>query len=111
MRIVGNRKTLVVSQRGAKAGTVLYGCGVSNQGLRVQILQDQEKGHEGPLHGRFTLLDTGDNVHADALQPLLFRETDAAEVLRLIRQERPACVSVVNARSLLVETAVPVGSV
>jgi len=103
MKLIAERKTLLLSRRGARAGEVLCGCGLNNQGLRLQVLEDQARGHEGPIRGRFVLLELGDNVHAEALAPLLNQETDAQEVLAAIRRERPACVSVVNARSLAVE--------
>jgi len=103
MRAIGELKRLLVSQHGAQAGSVLCGCGLTNQGLRVRVLQDQARGGEGPLRGRFIILDVGENTHSDALLPLLNEETNAQEVLRLIREEHPACVSVVNARTLLVE--------
>ena len=50
------------------------------------------------------LVDVGDNKHSPFLERLLGRTTDAEEVLRVIRQGSAACVSVVNANILTVET-------
>jgi hypothetical protein len=71
----------------------------NNRGLRVRVAQLQPPG-EGPLIGLFELLNTGTNRHAEALQSLLGRMTDASQVLQIIRQGCPACVSVVNRRLL-----------
>jgi hypothetical protein len=106
MRPLGEVKRHLVSRRGAQAGAIVRGCGIFNRGLRVQVLQEQPREHEGPLHGRFIILDVGENAHSDALIPLVNEETDAEQVLRVIREEHPACISVVNARSLYVESGV-----
>jgi len=105
LKLMRNRKNKLVNRQGARAGTVLYGTGLSNQGLRLLILEDQERGRDGPLNGRFILLDTGENMHSDSLQELVNQETDADKVLRVIRQDRPACVNVVN-RNILIPEAV-----
>jgi hypothetical protein len=82
---------------------VLRGVGPANRGLRLRVLEEQPRGHEGPLLGRFVLLDAGEGKHAGALRPLLNREADADEVLAAIRREHPGCVSVVVAWRLAVE--------
>src|SRR5436190_14693411 len=89
-----------VSDVGAAAGSVLRGAGLNNQGLRIRVLQGQSRGHGGAVGGRFVLLEVGDNLHSRVLDGLAGRETDAAEVLGLIRQDRPGCVSPVNANIL-----------
>jgi hypothetical protein len=66
-------------------------------------LQEQARGHDGPIRGRFVILGVGDNKHSPALAALLGRATDAGEVLALIRREHEACVSVVNTNILVVE--------
>ena len=102
-----------VAQTGAQAGGVLRGAVKRNKGLRVRISQDQPPGHTGPLRGPFEILDAGDNPHAAALEGLLGKATEAGEVLRIIRQGHPACVSVVNANILTAErpgAAVPGGA-
>jgi hypothetical protein len=101
MNHIPAKKVLTVSMRGASAGAVLRGCGVSNQGLVVKVLQEQVKGNDGGLKGRFLILDPGTNKHSPVLRELLQRPTDAAEVLGLIRRQHPGCVSVVNANSLV----------
>jgi hypothetical protein len=63
-------------------------------------LHDQDKGHGGAIRGPFLILDAGDNKHSQALEGLLNRVTDAAEVLDLIRRGHPACVHVANANIL-----------
>ena len=92
-----------VSRRGAAADSVLRGSGISNQGLRVRILQAQPRDRDGPILGPFVLLDAGKNRHTEALAPLVNRVTDSQEVLRIIRKEHPACVNVVNANILGLE--------
>jgi hypothetical protein len=76
---------------------------VSNRGLRLQISQDQARGHDGPIQGSFVILDVGDNVHSQSLRPLLHRATDAGEVLGVIRQRHAGCVNVANANILVPE--------
>ena|SRR5438067_1279065 len=95
----------VVSRFGATAGSVLRGVGLNNHGLRLRIAVDQPPGRMGSLYGRFVLLEPGDSVHAPSLGPLVGRETDADEVLSLIRKTRPASVNVANANSMIVEAA------
>jgi hypothetical protein len=92
-----------VSDLGAAAGSVLRGVGMNNQGLRIRVLKGQPRGHGGAVGGRFLLLDTGDNLHSRVLDPLAGRETDAAEVLGLVRQGHPGCVCPANANILEVE--------
>jgi hypothetical protein len=95
--------TGTVNISGAAAGSVLYGTVENNSGLRLRVLDEQPPGREGPLLGRFVIIAVGDNKHADALWPLLHRETDAAEVLPAIRRRSPSCVSVANTNILAVE--------
>jgi hypothetical protein len=92
-----------VDRHGAAAGSVLVGAGASNQGQRLRVLQEQPAGDGGPVKGDLVLLSTGDNIHADALRPLLSRVTDAAEVLRAVRARHPGRVSPVNANLLVAE--------
>jgi hypothetical protein len=94
-----------VEKEGAAAGSVLRGVSPTNSGLRLRVLSPQERGDAGPLRGPFVILDTGDNKHADALAGLLGQTTDAAAVLRAIREASPGCVSVVNTNILAVERA------
>jgi hypothetical protein len=94
-----------VEKRGADAGSVLRGAIPANQGLRLRIMQRQMRGDVGPLRGPFLLMDAGDNKHADALAGLVGKLTEAAEVLRAIREASPGCVSVVNVNILAAEGA------
>ena len=96
-----------VSHTGAKMGQVLEGAAPSNKGLRLLILQDQPRSGGGPISGHFHILDAGDNKHADSLSTLLGQATNAAEVIRTIRQEYPQCVSVVNSNILILEREEP----
>jgi hypothetical protein len=89
-----------ITRDGAPAGCVLCGVGAGNHGLRLRLLEEQEKGCGGPIRGRFVILDAGDNKHSYPLGALLGKVTDAGEVLRVIRERSPACVSVVNANAL-----------
>jgi hypothetical protein len=66
-------------------------------------LQEQVRGTDGPITGNFVILEVGDNIHSDALDPLLGLVTDAAEVLAVIRQRHDGCVSVVNTNILVTE--------
>jgi hypothetical protein len=68
-------------------------------------MHEQRPGGGGALQGDFVILDAGDNKHAPALEALLQRVTNAAEVLGVIRQRHPACVHVANANTLVVEIA------
>ena len=92
-----------VSTLGAVAGSVLRGAGLNNRGLRLRVLQEQEKGHDGPIRGLFVILDAGTNRHSRSLADLLHSETDAREVLGIIRERHPGCVSVANANILAPE--------
>jgi hypothetical protein len=92
-----------VSHTGAKSGSVLGGAAPNNRGLRLRIFEDQFRGSGGPIGGSFRILDVGDGKHAERLAGLLGQATDAGEVLRLIRQQQPQCVNVVNANILVVE--------
>jgi hypothetical protein len=94
-----------VNKSGATAGSVLCGFGPNNQGLRLRVLQEQRPQDSGPVEGDFVVLDVGDNKHSHALQAVLQRVTNAAEVLRLIRREYPACVNVANTNILALEAA------
>ena len=88
---------------GAHAGSILCGSGMNNQGLRLRVCQAQIRGSDGPIKGNFVILDVGDNKHSDSLAPLLNQMTNAAEVLRLIRERHPGCVSVANTNILVAE--------
>jgi hypothetical protein len=90
-----------VARLGAPAQSILRGSGISNQGLRLRILQDQPRGKDGPIDGPFIVLDAGKNRHTQVLLTLLNRESDSQEVLQLIRQDHPACVNAVNANILV----------
>jgi hypothetical protein len=93
-----------VDRTGAATGCILCGAAPHNKGLRLRIVQSQAPGHGGAIQGSFEIIDAGDNKHAPFLEALVGKPTDAAEVLRIIRQENAMCVSVVNANSLTVET-------
>ena len=93
-----------IDKIGAKTGCILRGAVRQNKGLRLRIFRDQTRGPGGAILGRFEILDVGDNKHSPFLERLLGRTTDAEEVLRVIRQGSAACVSVVNANILTVET-------
>jgi hypothetical protein len=103
MSSLGRTRALSVNRSGAAAGSALLGSCTNNQGLRLQVLQEQPRGHDGPLRGRFVVLDAGDNMHSQALRELAGRVTDAGEVLRAIRRLHPGCVSVANANILALE--------
>jgi hypothetical protein len=92
-----------VNRSGAATGSVLRGSVGNNWGLRLRVLQEQPRGHDGPLRGRFVILDVGDNKHSEALRELAGRLTDAEEVLRAIRRLHPGCVSVANVGILALE--------
>jgi hypothetical protein len=99
-----SRPRNTVDKIGAKTGCILRGAVRHNKGLRLRIFQDQTRGPGGALLGRFEILDVGDNKHSPLLKRLLGGPTDAEEVLRIIRQGSAACVNVVNANILSVET-------
>ena len=92
-----------VCRTGAKSGCILTGISEGNRGLRLRILQNQPKSDGGPLIGGFHILHIGDNKHSESLRTLLSEATDAAQVLRVIRQGSPTCVNVVNANILKLE--------
>jgi hypothetical protein len=103
MTFVPRTTAQTVNKRGAGAGCVLCGAGMNNRGIRLKVLQEQPRGHDGPLRGGIVILDVGDNTHSQSLQAVLGRVTDAEEVVRIIRQRHPGCVSVVNANILVRE--------
>jgi len=92
-----------VGRLGAEPGSVLRGVGDNNLGLLLRSSQAQARGHDGPIQGSFVIFDTGTNRHSETLAVLLHKETNAQEVLALLRQKHPTCVNVVNASSLTVE--------
>jgi hypothetical protein len=92
-----------VDRVGAKTGAILRGAARHNKGLRLRVLQEQARGRDGAIQGAFEILDAGDNKHSSVLEALMGAPTDAAEVLRVIRQENAGCVSVVNSNILTVE--------
>jgi len=92
-----------IHDSGAVAGCILCGIGGNNRGLRLRVLQDQPKGAWGPLAGRFVILDAGENKHTQSLEALVGQVTDAQEVLRVLRQVHPGCVSVTNTNLLVKE--------
>jgi hypothetical protein len=96
-------RSLAVSEQGAVAGCVLLGDSRSNSGLRIRVLQEQARGHDGAVKGPFVILDVGDNVHSTCLLALLHKMTDADEVLGLVRRGHSMCVNVVNANTLVPE--------
>jgi hypothetical protein len=97
-------RSRLVSFQGASAGSILLGAGLTNKGLRLRILEDQKRGMEGPIMGRFIILDPGENARSDSLRALVNRATDAQEVLHALREDHPACVNVVNAHALTPES-------
>src|SRR5262249_24941323 len=103
MRLPRPIRSFTVSKEGARAGSVLCGSGFQNQGLRHRVLQEQARGHDGALKGKFVILDVGNNTHSASLEALLQRLTDAEEVARIIRRRSPYCVNVANANILVVE--------
>lgn len=96
-------RTATVQGSGAAAGSILRGIAPNNQGLRLRVLEEQTREKDGPIIGSFTILDSGDNMHSGLLDALLTQVTNAEEVLRIIRGERPGCVSVVNTNVLALE--------
>ena len=94
-----------INKVGAKAGGILRGSGMNNQGLRLRISQDQPRGHDGAIMGAFQLLGVGDNKHSPALHELLGKLTSSEEILGIIRREHPGCVHVANTNILVSETS------
>jgi hypothetical protein len=94
-----------VSKSGAPAGCILVGTAPNNKGLRIKSFQAQIPGQEGPIQGRFQILDSGNNKHVDSLGQLVGQITDAEKVLGTIRQFYPSCVNVVNTNILVIEEA------
>src|SRR5437762_2730767 len=93
-----------VGRLGAEPDSVLRGVGDNNLGLLLRSTQAQARGHDGPIQGTFVIIDAGTNRHSETLSVLLHKETNAQEVLALLRRKHPTCVNVVNASSLTVET-------
>jgi hypothetical protein len=104
------KKQQTVDVSGAAAGSVLLGTGLNNQGLRLRVLRDQAPGDGGAIRGDFVILSTGVNLHAESLDPLLHRTTNAEEVVRVIRRRHPGCVNAVNANILALEPRDPEGA-
>jgi len=93
-----------VGRLGAEPGSVLRGVADNNLGLLLRSSQAQARGHDGPIQGPFVIFDTGTNRHSETLAELLHKETNAQEVLALLRRKHPTCVNVVNASALTVES-------
>jgi hypothetical protein len=112
MRYRRRDSLLTVQEAGAPAGSILWGSGTYNDGLRLRVLEAQPRGALGAIRGGFVILDTGHNKHSEALRPLLQRTTDAEEVAAAIRREHAACVNVANTNILVAEQhAAPNGQV
>jgi hypothetical protein len=103
MRFPRKQSRRTVRDAGAPAGSILCGVGVHNGGLRLRVLEEQPAGAEGPIRGEFVILDVGDNMHADALWPLLHWSINAVQVVCAIRARHPGCVSAVNTNILVAE--------
>ena len=103
MPLIRRTSSRTVNKQGALAGSVLCGAALNNRGLRLQVLQEQARGMEGAIKGRFVILDVGDNMHSQALTALLQRVTNAAEVIGIIRQCHPGCVNVANTNIMALE--------
>jgi hypothetical protein len=88
------REKRTVAQEGTRAGSLVRGIAKSNQGIRIQVTQEQSRGSIGAIQGSFVILDLGDNPHSEALRPLLNKTTNALEVLQLQRSGRSSCISV-----------------
>src|SRR5205823_6272521 len=97
------RQTLTVQRSGAVAGSILHGVAPNNIGLRLKVCEDQPKGSDGGLKGKFTILEVGDHSNSGLLEAFLGQVTDADEVLRTIRRGRPGCISVVNTNVLALQ--------
>lgn len=94
---------LMVRASGASAGSILRGSGLSNQGLRLRVSQEQPRGHDGAIQGTFVILDVGHNMHSPALKILLQKVTDAEEVLEIVRQRHASCVNIASTNILALE--------
>src|SRR5205807_614047 len=103
MPLIRRTSSRTVHKQGALAGSVLCGAGLNNRGLRLKVLQEQTRGHDGAIKGRFVILDVGDNMHSPSLTALLQRVTNAEEVLGIIRQCHPGCVNVANTNIVALE--------
>lgn len=99
-----------VKQRGTPAGSILYGIARNNCGLQLQVLQEQKKGCQGPVQGPFIILNAGQNIHTQALLPLVDQVTSAEEVLTTIRRAHTACVSVANVNLLAPDPLVEIAN-
>ena len=77
-----------VGKCGARAGSVLRRATLHNTGLRLRVVQGQDRGTQGPIRGPFIILDAGNNMHSHALEELLGIVTDSGGVLRAIRPGR-----------------------
>ena len=84
-------------------GCILTGAAEKNSGLRLRILEAQPRGPGGPIVGDFHILDVGDNKYSACLEALVGQATTADQVVRLIRQDSPQCVNIVNSNMLVVE--------
>jgi hypothetical protein len=96
-------RPLPVHKSGAAAGCVLRGSAPNNRGFRLKVLQGQARDTDGPIQGRFVILDAGDNKHSESLEALVGEVTDAKEVLQALRRLHPGCVSVANTNILVLE--------
>jgi hypothetical protein len=96
-------RSQTLAATGAAAGSVVCGSAHSNEGLRLLLQEAQARGADGPVRGPLVILDAGHNKHSLELAPLKGRPTDAAEVLRAIRQRSAYCVNVVNTNILVAE--------
>jgi hypothetical protein len=103
MAIMKRTSPLTVNKQGAVAGSILRGIRPNNMGIRLRVLQEQARGNEGGIRGKFVILDVGDNVHSGALEALLDTVTDAQEVLGIIRAEHRGCVNVANSNILVMQ--------
>jgi hypothetical protein len=103
MSFLRTTRALPVNKSGAASGCVLRGSAPNNRGLRLKVLHDQARGTDGPIQGRFVILDAGDNKHSESLEALVGEVTDAKEVLQALRRLHPGCVSVANTNILVLE--------
>jgi hypothetical protein len=97
------RALLTVEQSGAAAGSILVGCGLNNQGLRLRVLHEQARGQGRAVAGDFVLLDVGNNTFSESLKTLLHKETDAEQVMAVLRRRHAGYANIANTNALVLE--------
>ena len=69
---------------GAVALSLVEGMTDKNRGLILKIKQEQNKGENGWIKGRFEIIDAGTGYYAEQIRPLVGQTMNAADMIEKV---------------------------